>query len=464
MSSASSVQKSRISRGIWTLSILAAMGGFLDSYDLISIGSATVIATQYHDLHLTTFYVSWLNAMAYIGAISAAMIGGWLSDRVGRRGIFVLDLILFVVAGLIQGIVTNTGELLVLRFLIGVAIGLDIPVAWTMICEAAPAKSRGRLVSLMFTFWALGGLVSFVVATLLLPLGSVSWRILLASSAIPAAVVFFLRRDMPESPRWLVSQNRPSEASVARMKLGADEIVVAASSSEVGSPQRSGFRELFGTFWRPTVFEGALMFVFSATGILVSLYPPRIFSTLGHVNFRESLYIGMLSWFVILLAMLTAVWIIDIVGRRPLALMGSLGVAVLLVILTLAPANDVGLFLALFLIFAFVEVLGAWATGWVYQSEIFPTRFRGTGAGYSGAMNRIGAGAAAFGVPIFLADFNLKSLLYVFAGLNLLLFIVLLILAVETKGLTLEAIENVMKRGRRTGDISAVESSSNLQP
>lgn len=440
-----------ISRGVWTLSILAAMGGFLDSYDLISIGSATVIANQYHDLHLGPVDVSWLNAMAYIGAISAALIAGWLSDRIGRRGIFILDLILFVVAGLLQGFVTNTGELLVLRFLIGIAIGIDIPVAWTMLCEAAPAQARGRLVSLMFTFWALGGLVSFVVATLLLPLGSVSWRILLASGAVPAAVVFLLRRDMPESPRWLHSQNRTAEAAAASAALGAEEIDVVTVSTSAGRAQRHGLAELFCTFWRPAVFEGALMFVFSATGILISLYPPRIFKSFGQVDFKESLYIGMLVWFIILLAMLTAVWLMDKVGRRPLALMGSLGVAVLLVLLAVTPERNISLFLSLFLIFAFVEVLGAWATGWVYQSEVFPTRLRGTGAGYSGAINRVGAGVAAFGVPVFLAAFSLKLLLYVFAGFNVALFFVLLPLAVETKGLTLEAIEDVVTRPRMRG-------------
>lgn len=461
MTSTPSIQHSHISRGMWTLAILAAMGGFLDSYDLISIGSATVIAQQFHNLSLTSFDVSSLNAMAYAGAILAAVIGGRLSDRLGRRGIFILDLALFVVAGLLQAVVTNTSELLVLRFLIGVAIGLDIPVAWTMICESAPTVNRERLVSLMFTFWALGGLVSYIVAILLLPLGSSSWRILLASSAIPAAIVFYFRRDMPESPRWLLLKNRTTEASAASAELGIEELTDIGPSTSSTRSSSEGFAELFRTFWRPAVFEGVLMFVFSGTGILLSLYPPRIFSLIGHVAFRQSLYIGGLVWIIILLAMLTAVWLIDQVGRLPLAYIGSLGVAIVLILLAVAPEKNVVVFLPLFLIFAYIEVLGAWAPGWVYQSEVFPTKIRGTGAGYAGALNRIGAGAAAFGVPVFLAAFGLKQLLYVFAIANLVLFVVLLLCAVETKRLSLEDIESKVtspKIWRKKSSLSRSES------
>lgn len=461
VTSTSPIEHPHISRGMWTLAILAAMGGFLDSYDLISIGSATVIAQQYHNLSLTSFDVSSLNAMAYAGAILAAVIGGRISDRLGRRGIFILDLALFVVAGLLQAVVTNTGELLVLRFLIGAAIGLDIPVAWTMICESAPTLSRGRLVSLMFTFWALGGLVSYIVAILLLPLGATSWRILLASSAIPAAIVFYFRRDMPESPRWLLLKDRGNEASAASAKLGIEELTNLSPSKSSTQSRSEGFAELFRNFWRPAVFEGVLMFVFSGTGILLSLYPPRIFSLIGHIAFRQSLYIGGLVWVIILLAMLTAVWLIDQIGRLPLAYIGSLGVAVILIVLAVVPEKNVAIFLPLFLIFAYIEVLGAWAPGWVYQSEVFPTKIRGTGAGFSGALNRIGAGVAAFGVPVFLAAFGLKQLLYVFAVANVILFVVLLVYGVETKRLSLEEIELKVtspKVSRRKSSLARSES------
>jgi putative MFS transporter len=459
--SVSSIRHSNISRGIWILAILAAMGGFLDSYDLISIGSATVIAQKYHALSLTSYDVASLNAMAFAGAILAALIGGRLSDKLGRRAIFILDLALFVVAGLLQAVVTNTIELLVLRFLIGVAIGLDIPVAWTMICESAPTIHRGRLVSLMFTFWALGGLVSYIVAILLLPLGSMSWRILLASSAIPAVIVFYFRRDMPESPRWLLLKNRTTEASAASARLGIEGLTDISPSTSSTPNSSEGFSELFRTFWRPALFEGVLMFVFSGTGILVSLYPPRIFSLIAHVAFTQSLYIGGLAWIIILLAMITAVWLIDRIGRLPLAYIGSLGVAILLILLAVAPDTNVAVFLPLFLVFAYIEVLGAWAPGWVYQSEVFPTKIRGTGAGFSGALNRIGAGVAAFGVPVFIAAFGFQPLLYVFAIANLILFVVLLIFAVETKRLSLEEIESKVtspKNSRKKSRLSRSES------
>lgn len=438
----------KITKAMWFLVVLAAMGGFLDSYDLISIGAATFIASSYHELVVTSTDIAWANSAAFGGAIFAALAAGAYSDRVGRRTLFILDLLLFVIAAPLQALVTNIQQLIVLRLLIGVAIGIDIPVAWTLICETAPSQQRGKLVSMMFTFWAVGGLISFLVAIALLPLGAISWRILLASGAIPAIVVFLLRRNVPESPRWLSSQGRDQEARLATSALQGDVTdYQIAPTEKISNPKKSSYAELFTTYWRTALFEGVFMFVFAATGLLLSIYPARIFAQLGLAGFKNSLYIGAFSWLIILLGMMSCAFLVDRVGRRPLSYIGSLAVAIALFLLTKVPANNFPMFFGAFFLFAYLAVLGGWGPAWVYQTEIFPTAIRATGAGFAGSMNRVGAAVAAFGVPVFMARYGFNSLLYLFIVANLVLFLVLVVFGFETKGKSLEEIES-LARGR----------------
>ena len=124
---------------------------------------------------------------------------------------------------------------------------------------------------MMFTFWALGGLASFLVALLLLPLGAISWRILLASGTIPAVVVFLLRRNVPENSRWLVNQGRSQEAREAVSALGVGVGDVVAARSQEGAGRRSPYVQLSTSCWRIALFEGVFMFVFAATGLLLDL-------------------------------------------------------------------------------------------------------------------------------------------------------------------------------------------------
>lgn len=438
-------QDNAISGSLWLLVVLAAMGGFLDSYDLISVGAATFIAKSFHQLVVTPSDIALANSAAFVGAILASLLAGRYSDAAGRRVLFVLDLLLFVVVAPLQALVSNVQELIVLRLLIGVAIGIDLPVAWTLICETAPAGKRGRLVSMMFTFWALGGLASFLVALALLPLGAIAWRLLLASGAIPAIIVLVLRRGVPESPRWLHAQGRHDEARQAASSLGLSATAHGAEEPRVGSGEKLGYGVLFTRYWRLALFEGTFMFVFAATGLLLSIYPAQIFAKVGLTGFHNSLYVGALSWVLILLGMVTCALIIDKVGRRPLSYLGSLGAALLLWLLSRISLADFPLFLGTFCAFAYISVLGAWGTAWVYQSEIFPTRLRATGAGYAGAMNRLGAAAAAFGVPVFLAAFGFQRLLDVFIVANLVLFMVLVAFGFETRGMSLEQIEDMVQ-------------------
>lgn len=434
------LDKSPITTGVLVLAVLAAMGGFLDSYSLIAVGSATTMILTFKSFALSPLDVSLANSMAFFGAIVTALILGYYSDKfLGRKIVFVVDMLLFVASAILQALVTNAPELIILRFVIGMAIGMDIPVAWSMIGESAPIKRRGMLISFMFLFWVIGGLVTYAVALALLPLGAIAWRLLLATQAIPAIIVFAFRLRMPESPRWLMLQGRAKEAVASARQLGirVSGNVIAASKSQ----QKRGYGYLFRKYSKVIGFEAVFMFVFAATGLLLSLYPPTIFKFLGFATtLNSSLIEGLVTYGFMVAGMLTCTFTIDRIGRKPLALIGSLGVAILLVILLLVPKTDPLLFAAVFFIFAFVEVMGAWGPAWAYMSEIFPTEVRATGSGFIGTMNRVGAGVAAFGVPVLLPAIGFNNLIWLFVIGNVVLFLVLYFYAIETKGLSLEEI------------------------
>lgn len=434
------LDKSPITTGVLVLAVLAAMGGFLDSYSLIAVGSATTMILTFKSFALSPLDVSLANSMAFFGAIVTALILGYYSDKfLGRKIVFVVDMLLFVASAILQALVTNAPELIILRFVIGMAIGMDIPVAWSMIGESAPIKRRGMLISFMFLFWVIGGLVTYAVALALLPLGAIAWRLLLATQAIPAIIVFAFRLKMPESPRWLMLQGRAKEAVASARQLGirVSGNVIAAAKSQ----QKRGYGYLFRKYSKVIGFEAVFMFVFAATGLLLSLYPPTIFKFLGFATtLNSSLIEGLVTYGFMVAGMLACTFTIDRIGRKPLALIGSLGVAILLVILLLVPKTDPLLFAAVFFIFAFVEVMGAWGPAWAYMSEIFPTEVRATGSGFIGTMNRVGAGVAAFGVPVLLPAIGFNNLIWIFVIGNVVLFLVLYFYAIETKGLSLEEI------------------------
>src|SRR5262249_45075425 len=145
-------------------------------------------------------------AAALIGMFFGGCIFGYLTDQIGRRTMYTLDLIVLGLASAAQYWVNGPWMLLILRLLLGVAVGADYPIASALLTEFAPRRQRGLLLSAMIGAWWLGYTVSFVAGYLLSALPGSSWRWMLASSAVPAALVVLLRWGMPESPRWLVAK------------------------------------------------------------------------------------------------------------------------------------------------------------------------------------------------------------------------------------------------------------------
>jgi len=179
------------------------MGFFTDAYDLFVIGVASTLVTQ--DWHLSAARLAMLNATMLGAAFLGALIFGRLADAVGRKRVYWLVAAIMTVAALTSAVAPSFWFLIGCRFLLGLGVGGDYPISAVLMTEYANRKDRGRLVSLVFSTQALGLIIGPLIALACLGAGAgpdITWRILLALGAVPSAAVVYLRRRLPESPRY----------------------------------------------------------------------------------------------------------------------------------------------------------------------------------------------------------------------------------------------------------------------
>jgi len=207
--------------------VAIGLGEFVDAYDLIVISGALLVLKPH--FHLTTGQLGWLSAAAFFGSAVGALFFGDLADRIGRRRVFVLNLVAFVGLALVSAVVTELWMLFVVRVLIGVAIGADIAATISFLAELSPKGSRGGWTGAMPQItWSLGAICSVLVAAgLYVLVGSESWRLMFAVGALPAVVVLLFGARCRTHPvgcwpraesrkRWRYSSSSVSACSTTR--------------------------------------------------------------------------------------------------------------------------------------------------------------------------------------------------------------------------------------------------------
>lgn len=199
-----------MSRFHWRTALLAAGGPFCDGYILGIIGIALSLLTP--QLHLSAGWIGLIGASTMLGMVVGGLLGGYVTDRIGRRAMYTLDLLAFIVLSVAQFFIAEAWQLFLLRLLLGVAVGADYPIATSYVAEFMPKTTRGPLLASLVLSWWIGYVVSFVVGYLMSSGGGDIWRWMLASSAVPSLGVLLLRIGMPESPRWLIGHGRLDEA------------------------------------------------------------------------------------------------------------------------------------------------------------------------------------------------------------------------------------------------------------
>lgn len=366
----------------------------------------------------------------FLGMLVGAWFWGLVADRVGRRAGFQLTVLIFAVFGTLSAFAPNAGTLLVLRALTGFGLGGALPLDFSLYAEYLPSRNRGRNLVLLESFWALGTVAAAGLALLLVP--TVGWRPLLASSALAAALVWWIRRRVPESPRWLAASGRAAEAGrvlaevaeANRRPLPAGELV----------PAPGGGQAELATLWsRPYRTVTAVLWV---TWFAISLGYYGLFSWLPTVLVDRGFSFLRTYQYSFLLALaqvpgyLSAAWLVERWGRR--ATLAAYLTASAVFTWLFAVAGDTAAVVATGALMSFFT-LGAWGALYAWTPEVYPTQVRATGMGTASSMTRV-AGALAPLVGGLLLPVSLVAAVGVYAAAFLIGGLTVLAARAETRG------------------------------
>lgn len=414
------------------LTLLSAMGVFLDGYDLTIISVALLyIVPTFHPLAATLGLVA---ASAVAGMFVGSLVLGNLSDRYGRRTMYLFDLLFFVVFAILSALSRNMTELIIFRFLLGVGIGADYPVSSALTAEFAPRKRRGLLLVATIASYQVGAVVAYVVGLLLLPTGADAWRWMLASGAIPALIVVWARRSIPESPRWLHSAGKEQESQAVYQAIGVRDTlhdVAAPLVSTDSRPRMGNFRRLFHKdHLRMTIFTSLTWFLFDAGAYAFSIFYPTIFKSLKGSTLESSVLASAIISAVAFVGIILNLLLVDRIGRKPIQFVGLLGLGLMFLLMSVIKPGF-AIFVVLFMVM-YIFLQGPAQMTYVYATEVFPTSIRATGQGFATAVSRIGGLLGIFAFPILLKDVGLSVGVRVLGTAVLLAAILTIWLAPET--------------------------------
>ncbi|OMB97182.1 metabolite transporter [Mycobacterium sp. NS-7484] len=419
------------------LLLQSAGGPFLDGYLLSIIGIALVGMTP--ELGMSTGQESLAGAAALIGIFVGGVAFGRITDRIGRQLMYTVDLSVLVAASALCVFVDAPWQVIALRFVIGIAIGADYPIATALLAEWLPAKKRGAMLGSLVVFWFLGATVAtFVGFTISALFGDHAWRYMLGSAIIPGIAILLMRIGTPESPRWLLSKGRVDEAKQAVRKAFGENIdLTGLETIETPAAQDLGFRGLMrGVYLRRTFFCG--FFYLAAVTPVFAMYTfgPQILGSFGLAEGNMSNLGYTLISLLFLIGCLPALRWTESLGRRPLLIWSFVGMLIPMVVLGIAPAGPAFLVIAAFAVYAIASG-GPNILEWSYPNEIFPTEIRATAMGLVTAVSRVGAAIGTFLLPIGLDHLGTGPTMLAAAGLTLAGLVVSVLMAPETRNRSL---------------------------
>jgi MFS family permease len=415
----------------WKILITAGMGFFTDAYDLFIVGVvATLISAQWH---IASYQKSLLSSLALLTSAAGAIAFGRIADKLGRRKIYGFEVLVLAAGAIASACSPSIWWLIAFRGLLGFGIGGDYPVSVTIMSECASRRDRGRMVALVFSMQGAGLVLGPLVAIALLKTNmghNLAWRIMLAAGAIPALAVFWLRRRLSETPRFLLAQQE------AR----------TAPSQTVSGHGPSGFRAMLAERrllrWLAGASLAWLLFDFVYYGNTIS--SPMIDKLVSPHSSLIGTTAHTLAIFAVaaLPGYLLAAATIDRIGRRLMQAGGFAVMAAAFLGLWLIPGASTTLlpFLLLFGATYFFAEFGPNTTTFVYPAEIFPVRIRTTCYGIAAAAGKIGGFIGTYALTALLPAIGFSRTSGLVAGVALVGLLVTITLLPEPKGLSLETL------------------------
>jgi MFS family permease len=402
--------------------LISGVGFFTDAYDLFVISTvATIVSVRWH---LTTSQTSWVTGSAILGAFVGAIAFGRLADIVGRKRIYVTVAAVMIAGALTSSLAPNFMALTAARFLLGLGIGGDYPVSAVLMSEYANRDDRGRLVGLVFSMQALGLVVGPLVALGLLEShvgDELTWRLLLALGALPAAGVVYLRSKMPESPRFQASVRGRARQAAAELAAFSGGVVPAVFAPAQPAGRRGPGRRRLSAVVRDRrtlrllIGTAGSWFVLDYAYYGNTLSLPVILKNVDPGADLAAKLILSLAMFVVFAVpgYAFAIWWMDRIGHRRLQLVGFAVLASAFLLLAVVPVltASVGTFIAVFGLSYFFVEFGPNTTTFVLPSEVFGVSFRTTGHGISAGVGKLGAFVGVFLVPALETRFGLRPML-----------------------------------------------------
>lgn len=394
----------------------SGLGWALDAMDVGLI--SFVIAALSVQWQLAPTEASWIASAGFAGMAIGASVGGLLADRFGRRHVFALTLLVYGLATGASALVGGLAALLVLRFVVGLGLGAELPVASTYVSEFAPARMRGRLIVFLEAFWAVGWTAAALIGYLVVPSSADGWRWAFALGAIPAVYALIVRWGLPESPRWLASRGRNAEAIVIvrDLEAAAGRIALEASTEGVTASAPAA-RPRVSALWAPalrarTAALWVLWFCVNFSYYGAFIWIPTILVAQGY-DLVRSFGFTLLITLAQLPGYAMAAWLIESWGRRATLATFLAGSAVAAVLFGTASGETAVIATGMMLSFF---NLGAWGALYAATPETYPTALRATGAGWAAGVGRIASILAPLAVPPLLGLGGAPLLFVVFAA------------------------------------------------
>lgn len=448
---------------LFTISLVAAIGGFLFGYDTGVISSAILfIHTEYS---LSQFDESLIIAIVALGAMGGALLGGRLADTYGRKKIVLLSSICFIISALILALAPNVSMIVIGRLLVGISIGVASATAPIYIAELAPRSIRGMLVTMNQLAITIGILASYIFGLALSE--TQDWRFMFGFAAIPAALQLIIMAFFPESPRFLALNGKGEEAKQILKRFRASEQDAELEYDHImrsHSVQQVAWKELFKTSAKFALIAGVgLTVIQQVTGINTIIYfAPTIFKLAGYAENRTAILATAIVGSVNVLMTFVAIYLLDRIGRKPLLITGLGGMVAALFLLGMGfffPTSEATGYLTLCAMVAYIAFF-AYSLGpiaWLINSEIYPLRVRGRANGIATCANWI---------TNFLVTFTFLPLisligksgtfwLYGIVGIFGLWFIIKLV--PETKNKSLEKIEDFFTSRHSLNDRNEID-------
>ena len=426
--------------------LIVGMAGFFDAFDALTI--AFVLPVLIDKWHINPAQIGALISIGYAGQLIGAIGLSWIAEKYGRQRVLRWTIAVIGLLSISCAFAWSYTSLFWFRFIQGLGLGAEVPIAATYMNEFTRAEMRGRLVVLFQAIFAFGVMITAFVAIWVVP--HLGWQWMFIIGAGPALLAIWLRRLVPESPRWLAMHGRLQEADATVAKI---ETVAAADSGKAlpalptNIPaiikEKARWLDLFEhEYLRRTLTAWVMAFGTSIVGYGLLAWLPTIYRNIYHLPISQNLQYSFISYFVGLFGALSGALLIDRFGRKACYIISFIGAGVPLLLLwwisrgALAGVGTVVTMASVSLFFISILLAGIY----VYMPEIYPTRMRALGSGTASAWMRVASIVGPFIVGMILGRSGVQEVFLFFGVTALVGALVVLLFAIETKGKTLEEI------------------------